>query len=225
MIEQFTHLEHRIRPFVSRVIPNKLLIAAFSRSRSTYLKGLADYAQKMPTYPVREYRQTVFKSNLIFRNDLANAAGFDKDGQLLEFNYKLGAGYAVVGTVLSESFAGNLKPSLLGKINPWVSLPNSKAAINSLGLPNSGVSKVVENIKKFKDKYSPEDFPIGASLMVHPAHEPQQQLDGILKSFELLAPFVEFFEINESCPNCEHDDSQSEPVSYTHLTLPTKRIV
>ena len=107
MIEQFTHLEHLIRPFVSRVIPNKLLIAAFSKSRGSYLKSLAGYAKKMPVYPVSEYKQTLFESNLIFRNDLANAAGFDKDGKLLEFNYKLGAGYAVVGTVLSEAFAGN----------------------------------------------------------------------------------------------------------------------
>ena len=78
---------------------------------------------------------------LAFRNDLGNSAGLDKDGSLLELSYALGAGFTVVGTVLSEAHTGNVF-SFLGGVwsgNAWTPLPLSGAALNSLGLPSKGV--------------------------------------------------------------------------------------
>ena len=82
---------------------------------------------------------------LSFRNDLGNAAGLDKDGSLLEFSYELGAGYTVVGTVLSEPHTGNVFRFLGGlwEGNAWTPLPHSGAALNSLGLPSRGVDAAV----------------------------------------------------------------------------------
>ena len=61
---------------------------------------------------------------LTFRNDLGNAAGLDKDGSLLDFNYALGAGFTVVGTVLSEGHTGNVFSFFGGlwKGNVWTPL-------------------------------------------------------------------------------------------------------
>jgi dihydroorotate dehydrogenase len=135
---------------------------------------------------------------LSFRNDLGNAAGLDKDGSLLDFNYSLGAGFAVVGTVLSEPHTGNVFSFFGGlwKGNVWTPLPLSGAALNSLGLPSKGVDVALENIASFRSRngvppQSPDRrasggakgatsssaampsaaaFPIGVSIMGHPAH-------------------------------------------------------
>ena len=88
--------------------------------------------------------------------------------------------------------------------NPWVPLPNSKSALNSLGLPSLGVDKAIENIEKFRSEIPDKDFPIGLSIMGHPLQEGQEKLDGILECVSKAVGKVEFIEINESCPNVAH---------------------
>lgn len=154
-----------------------------------------------PRHPV-----TLFKNKLTFRNDLGNAAGLDKDGTLLEFNYKMGAGFAVVGTVLSSPHSGNLISTLKGTANPWTPLPYSQSALNTLGLPSIGIDKTLDNIKRFQDKFSPKDFPIGLSLMAHPKLPNEKKADDLMKLFKKSKDVVDFIEINESCPNVGHKD-------------------
>ena len=81
---------------------------------------------------------------------LGNAAGLDKDGSLLEFNYCIGAGFAVVGTVLNKPHTGNIVKIRGKEHNPWAPLPHSHSALNSLGLPSLGIDASIKNILEFK---------------------------------------------------------------------------
>ncbi|MFP4424393.1 MAG: hypothetical protein ACLFP2_04135 [Candidatus Woesearchaeota archaeon] len=93
--EKVMHLESATRSFLSSFPPGKM-ISIYSKSRTPMLKYLARERPRA-TIP---YNPFTYK-HLTFRNDLGNAAGFDKDGEMLPFSYAIGAGFAVVGTVLN----------------------------------------------------------------------------------------------------------------------------
>ena len=197
--ESLSHLDGRVRPSLARVVPANSFVAMYSLARSPMLQLLAKerLALDVPSFPV-EF------GDLHFRNDLGNAAGYDKDGELLPLNYLMGAGFAVVGTVLIAPNDGNHLSSSM-EVNPWTPLPASHGAINSLGLPSKGVDDVVRNIGGFREGYQPDDFPIGASVMGHPKQEGEEKLEGTVDCLRRLLPYVDFVEVNESCPNVHHD--------------------
>ena len=72
---------------------------------------------------------------------LALAAGFDKNCSILKALDKLGFGYIVGGTVTLNSRPGNLKP----RITRYV---DDNSMVNSLGFPNLGVHKIIDNLSK-----------------------------------------------------------------------------
>ncbi len=201
-----TSLEHRVRSLLAQALPPEEFVKAYSYSRTWFLDMLATtrphvYAPKNP----------VEICGVKFRNDLGNAAGFDKDGKLLAFNYLSGAGFGVVGTVLDDANDGNLIETYGRKSNPWTPLPRSRSALNSLGLPNHGVDYVVQKIVEFREIFQPIDFPIVASVMGHPKKTNEQlKLYGIMRSLDKLLPVVDAIEINESCPNTDHSHDDLE---------------
>lgn len=158
--------------------------------------------------PLIQDKNSYEQWGLIFRNRLGMAAGFDKDASLLEFSYGLGLGYSVIGTVLPRPHQGNC--TLSGHC-PWMSFPHSQSAVNSLGLPHPGVEKVVENLKKFRESNPVKNFPLIASIMAHPqTSENQQKKAELLLMMEKLSPWVDGFEVNESCPNVSHNNDAQE---------------
>ena len=185
---------------MARALSPKFFTNLYSANR----KGFIDSIQNSLTEPICEARREIEVCGIKFRNDLGNAAGLDKDGSLLKFNYFLGAGFAVIGTVLNKPHTGNLFKMGRKEHNPWTPLPNSRSALNSLGLPSLGIDKAIENIEKFREKVPYTDFPIGLSIMGHPLQEGQEKLDGILECVAKAVGKVEFIEINESCPNVAH---------------------
>lgn len=199
-------LDHLVRPQLSRLLPPDKFVQVYSKTRTWFLDMLAS-CRPEAYIP----RKEVNVGGITFRNCLGNAAGLDKDGRLLAFNYLMGAGFAVVGTVLSEPHTGNLIRALHKHANPWTPLPFSRSAINSLGLPSHGVEYVKKNIVKFREAFHPKDFPIIASVMGHPNHKDEQKkIDGIVHCLQTLLPWVDGVEVNESCPNTEHSDKGLE---------------
>ena len=94
-------------------------------------------------------------SGLKFKNPLGMAAGFDKNGVVVNQLGALGFGFVEVGTVTFNPQKGNEKPRLFR-------LPEDKALINRLGFNNDGTARVVERLKSIKrnmrrrHKYRPE---------------------------------------------------------------------
>ena len=197
---------HRLQTLALSVLGPKLFVKLAASLRSPALKKFSEQHICAQT----ALRPTQLKNGLTFRNDLGVAAGFDKDGKLLPFLHSLGAGFVVVGTVLPRTHTGNLPIELGGKLNPWTPLPHSHSALNSLGLPQSGVDTTLQNIQDFRDSVHDENFRIGASVMAHPLDKGEAALEGILQTVRKLASVVDFFELNESCPNVGHHSSLEE---------------
>ncbi len=192
-------IDHRLRYFLSQSLSPAMYTKLYSATRSWYLKLLS---KELITLHPSNYKPTSILG-LNFRNDLGNAAGLDKDGSLLAFNYHMGAGFAIVGTVLNKPHTGNLIKSLpfLPKTNPWAPLPYSNSCLNSMGLPSKGYQIALDSIKKFRDIYQATDFPIGISIMGHPLETGQEKIDGVCNVIKAVCNDVDFIEINESCPN------------------------
>jgi dihydroorotate dehydrogenase len=80
---------------------------------------------------------------LKFKSPLGIAAGFDKNGVVVNQLAALGFGFVEVGTVTFNPQKGNPKPRLFR-------LPEDKALINRLGFNNEGTPRIVERLKKIK---------------------------------------------------------------------------
>jgi dihydroorotate dehydrogenase len=197
---KLARIEHKLRPFMARSLSPKFFMELYSANRRHFISSMA----KALRNPISNAASPVKVCGLNFRNDLGNAAGLDKDGSLLEFNYCLGAGFAVVGTVLNKPHTGNIVKIRGKEHNPWVPLPHSHSALNSLGLPSRGIDASLKNIEEFRQKYPDKDFPVGLSIMGHPLQEGNEKLDGILECVSKAIGIVDFIEINESCPNVQH---------------------
>ncbi len=78
-----------------------------------------------------------------FPHKIGLAAGFDKNAKYLDAIEKLGFAFIEVGTVTPRPQFGNPKPRIFR-------LLKSQALINRMGFCNSGVDKLVMNIKRSK---------------------------------------------------------------------------
>jgi dihydroorotate dehydrogenase len=62
------------------------------------------------------------------------------------------------------------------------------------------------NIRSFRSRRKPEDFPIGVSIMGHPLQEGAERLRGVLRCLRTALPLADFIELNVSCPNVGRRD-------------------
>eukprot|EP00929_Paragymnodinium_shiwhaense_P054610 TRINITY_DN27385_c0_g1_i1.p1 TRINITY_DN27385_c0_g1~~TRINITY_DN27385_c0_g1_i1.p1 ORF type:complete len:473 (-),score=118.20 TRINITY_DN27385_c0_g1_i1:72-1490(-) len=144
-------VDGKLRPCLASVLPHSVFVWLYSSSRSLFQKMMsAGGAGQAAT----EFPSPCTVMGLRFRGDLGNAAGLDKDASLLDFNYDVGAGFAVVGTVLSEGHTGNVFTFFGGlwSGNVWTPLPLSGGALNSLGLPGHGVDYALRNLEEFRKR-------------------------------------------------------------------------
>ncbi|GAX80868.1 hypothetical protein CEUSTIGMA_g8303.t1 [Chlamydomonas eustigma] len=77
-----------------------------------------------------------------FRNPIGLAAGFDKNGEIIESMFGLGFGFVEVGSITPKPQPGNLKPRVFR-------IPELKATINRYGFNNIGAEAVEENLQIF----------------------------------------------------------------------------
>lgn len=120
------------------------------------------------------------------------AAGFDKNGEVLDLMASLGFGFIELGSVTALPCSGNPRPRLFR-------LPKDQSLINRLGLPNWGAEKIAEHLKKTKVK-----IPLGINLAKTPEFAQDKPLNGIedfLRSFQTMAPYGAYTVFNLSCPN------------------------
>ena len=82
-------------------------------------------------------KSTVF--GIDFINPVGLAAGFDKNAEVYNSMFKLGFGFAEVGTVTPKPQEGNPKPRVFR-------LNEDKAIINRLGFPNNGMEEIYNRI-------------------------------------------------------------------------------
>jgi hypothetical protein len=78
-----------IRPMLTSVLPTRVTTALYSTTRGLFLHALSKGGFDPVASPPGAERRVM---GLLFRNDLGNAAGLDKDGVMLEWFWRSGAG-------------------------------------------------------------------------------------------------------------------------------------
>ena len=126
---------------------------------------------------------------LKFNNPLGVAAGFDKNGTVVNQLAALGFGFVEVGTVTYEAQKGNEKPRMFR-------LPNDNALINRLGFNNEGAEKVVKRLKQ-----TSPNCVLGVNIGKNKNVPNEQAIENYLASFDLAFEVAEYIAVNVSSPN------------------------
>lgn len=126
---------------------------------------------------------------LKFKNPLGMAAGFDKNGIVVNQLASLGFGFVEVGTVTFDPQPGNPKPRLFR-------LPGEQALINRLGFNNDGAAVVAERLKNLDRKCV-----VGVNIGKNKIVPNEEATENYLKSFVLVHPVADYVAVNISSPN------------------------
>jgi dihydroorotate dehydrogenase len=126
---------------------------------------------------------------LTFKNPLGVAAGFDKNGALVNQLAALGFGFVEVGTVTFRAQKGNEKPRLFR-------LPQDEALINRLGFNNDGAPKIIERLKKINPNCI-----LGVNIGKNKDVPNENAVENYLQSFDLAHSVADYIAVNVSSPN------------------------
>lgn len=127
---------------------------------------------------------------LRFTNPIGLAAGFDKNGTLINEFESLGFGFIEIGTVTPKGQAGNSKPRLFR-------LPKDQALINRMGFNNLGVEAMVQQLKSTNH----QSIIIGGNIGKNKVTPNEEAISDYVLCFEALYPHVDYFAVNVSSPN------------------------
>ena len=123
----------------------------------------------------------------VFKNPIGLAAGFDKNAEIYNSIFKLGFGFAEVGTITPLPQYGNPKPRVFR-------LAEDEAIINRLGFPSLGMEKVKATIQN--------NEPTGIlGINIGPNKESTSKIEDYLKCFEYFCNLCDYICINISSPN------------------------
>lgn len=126
---------------------------------------------------------------LKFKNPLGIAAGFDKNGIVVNQLAALGFGFVEVGTVTYSPQKGNEKPRLFR-------LPEDNALINRLGFNNAGAEQIARRLEKLD-----HDCILGVNIGRNKDVPNEGAVENYLKSFDLVRDVADYVAINISSPN------------------------
>ncbi len=126
---------------------------------------------------------------LKFANPVGVAAGFDKNGRVVEQLAAMGFGHVEVGTVTYEPQSGNPKPRLFR-------LPVDNALINRLGFNNDGAVKIAERLKALK-----RTGVVGVNIGKNKDVPNEEATENYLRSFDVVHPVADYIAVNISSPN------------------------
>ena len=126
---------------------------------------------------------------LKFKNPLGIAAGFDKNGVVVNQLSALGFGFVEVGTVTFNPQKGNEKPRMFR-------LPEDKALINRLGFNNEGTASVVERLKRIQP-----NCVLGVNIGKNKDVPNEEAIENYLASFDLAFEVADYIAVNVSSPN------------------------
>ncbi len=135
--------------------------------------------------------------NILFKNRVGLAAGFDKNAIYLRELETLGFGFVEIGTVTPLPQKGNPAPRIFR-------LPKDKALINRMGFNNDGVEVIKNRLKKWKKKNetnSKSKLIIGGNIGKNKETPNEDAWKDYEICFRQLHPFVDYFVVNVSSPN------------------------
>ncbi|HEX6127098.1 MAG TPA: quinone-dependent dihydroorotate dehydrogenase [Pyrinomonadaceae bacterium] len=131
----------------------------------------------------------VERFGLKFPSLVGVAAGFDKNGVVVDQLAALGFGFVEVGTVTHRPQAGNEKPRLFR-------LPNDQALINRLGFNNDGAAVVADRLRKIQRRCI-----VGVNIGKNKDVPNEEAIENYLASFDLVHDVADYIAVNVSSPN------------------------
>lgn len=130
---------------------------------------------------------------LTFAGPFGLAAGFDKDGKLIQPLADLGFSHVEVGTVTALAQPGNDRPRLFR-------LVPDRALVNRMGFNNLGAARLAARLEKLRA--SKANLPIiGVNIGKSKITPIEDAVIDYSTSAELLAPLADYLAVNVSSPN------------------------
>lgn len=126
---------------------------------------------------------------LKFANPLGMAAGFDKNGLVVNHLASLGFGFVEVGTVTVRLQPGNPKPRIFR-------LPEDSALINRLGFNNDGAKVVAARLAKVDRRCV-----VGVNVGKNKDVPNEEAVENYLACLDLIHRVADYIAINISSPN------------------------
>lgn len=178
-----------IRPLLFRLSPEKAHHFTFGLVKNLHrVPGVAGVNRGL--YASADERLKIKLWGMEFPSPVGLAAGFDKDGKLIDELANYGFGFLEVGTVTPKPQAGNPSPRLFR-------LEQDKALINRMGFNNQGVDALVERLKKRRNK----KVLIGGNIGKNKVTPNENALEDYRYCLKALHPYVDYFVVNVSSPN------------------------
>lgn len=137
----------------------------------------------LQTLDVVDTRLTTRFAGVALSNPVGLAAGFDKNGDLVEALSTLGFGFICVGSIMPEPRYGNPFPRL-------IRYPERESIADSMGVPSKGRTYAVERLKRMTKRCVPVFANVGG-------FSSETIAQGVLD----VLPYVDAIEVSLMCPN------------------------
>lgn len=138
-------------------------------------------------YAVRSPRLEREVFGMRFPNPVGIAAGYDRNGEVIEELSAAGFGFVEIGTVTPRPQAGNPRPRLFR-------IPSAGAVIDRSGYPNKGLEYVMGNVRNRK-----KGIIVGCNIGKNTITPDETAANDYLKVFRNMYQYVDFFTVNACC--------------------------
>ena len=130
--------------------------------------------------------------DLEFPNPVWLAAGFCKEPEWLLFWEAFGFGSITIGWITKQAQKWNSKKRIF-RFSDWI--------VNWMWLPGPWLKKVVEMLEERKKANMMPKIPLWANLCNSLATKKEEKIEEFKEEMLALYPYVNYFEVNVSCPN------------------------
>ncbi|MDR1405715.1 MAG: quinone-dependent dihydroorotate dehydrogenase [Prevotellaceae bacterium] len=177
-----------IRPVLFRISAERMHHLTVRALRTARYIPFAGYILRK-IFAVNEPSLSREVFGLKFPNPIGLAAGFDKNGEVVNELACFGFGFVEIGSVTPLPQSGNPRPRVFR-------LPKDRALINRMGINNAGAQQVVKNLRMRKRKII-----VGGNISKNSATPNAGAAADYERAFVKLYDTVDYFAINVSCPN------------------------
>lgn len=178
-----------IKPILFKQDPEKIHEIILYIGKQLSSSNIGKYFRFFYGFDDKSLHTNVFKIN--FKNPVGLAAGFDKNGEIINFLSYISFGFVEIGSITAIYSEGNVKPRLFR-------LVDNKAIINRMGLNNNGVEEIYKRLDK-------QNFRIPFGINIAKTHDPKILGDIAIKdfcyTFNMIYHIGDYITINISCPN------------------------
>src|SRR3972149_10152452 len=178
-----------LKEYLFKLDPEKThKIAEYAIRTVKHVPICFDFLKRKNFITNNRLKQNIFSMN--FPNPVGRAAGFDKNGTMIEAMPTLGFGFVEVGTVTPKPQKGNLKPRLFR-------FPKEESLENSMGFNNDGMIAIQKRLRKLY----PFTLPIGVNIGKSKTTPQEKAIDDYLDLIHGFKDICDYLVINISSPN------------------------